>query len=537
MDRQYAPNRAKKKKIQHKLAIFFLVFALILSLALSIFSYVTAFVNYTVFFTQKIQEIVSYAATQVNGDRIAKYLDTMEKDAYYEELQQQFNLLKKEHDLMYLFIFKPNPDDLTYILEAVKEGDDPAMIGELGEKDAYAEVSRDLFFADLAAREASEESILISDKYGFVSTAWAPVLDQQGEVAAFVQADLSMHKELDALNSFAVFLMISIIGVIFFSSMVLIFFVRKRIANPIIKLTETALNFASGDTLSFKEAPIKTGDELETLSDAFHTMAGDIESYVENIAKISAEKERIETELSVAKSIQMGLLPSIFPAFPERDDLDLYAFMEPAKEVGGDFYDFFLLDGERLGIVIADVSGKGIPAALFMMISKTLIKNYALEGMSASEILFRANNALCENNDAGMFVTAFLAIVDLNTGRMSYASAGHNPPLIQKKDGPFTWLPVKRSFVLAGMENTKYTTQETDLQKGDRLLLYTDGVTEAMNKSQELFSDKLLLETVNRIPGEMSAKEMLQTIKAEVDLFADGAEQADDITLLSVSRC
>lgn len=535
MNSNEGTNNLKRKKLQLKLTVLFLIFAAILCLTLSTFSYFTAKNTYTSFYTEKIREIACYGAAMVDGDRIAKYLDTMKKDSYYEELQQQFNVMKKEYDLMYLFVFKANEKDFTYILEAVKKGDDLSKIGNLGQKDAYPDDYKDKLFEDIKAKRPSEHPIVEDDRYGYVTSAWAPVFDKNGNVVAVVEADLSMSKVIDALNKYIVSVIVIISVAVVLSIIILIYAVRKMVALPLKKLTESALNFASGENLNYQANDIKTGDEMETLSDAFQKMADDIKNYVENISRISAERERIQTELSVATSIQMGLIPRIFPAFPERKDVDIYALIEPAKEVGGDFYDFFMLNEEKLGIVIADVSGKGIPAALFMMISKTLLKNYALEGLTVSEILYKANNALCENNEAGMFVTAFMGILDLKTGRFNYANAGHNPPLIQRQKGGYQWLPVSRSFVLAGIENTRYTEQETVFKKGDRLLLYTDGVTEAMNGLQQLYTDKRLLEALNNMPEGIELSRIPDYIKSDVDNFAEGAEQADDITILAVS--
>ncbi|MDD3363711.1 MAG: SpoIIE family protein phosphatase [Syntrophomonas sp.] len=271
-----------------------------------------------------------------------------------------------------------------------------------------------------------------------------------------------------------------------------------------------------------------TNEEFQSLSHGINTMVDALK------AAITEAASRIDSELAFAKAIQLSALPSNFPAFPDREEFDVFAGMNTAKEVGGDFYDFFMINEEKLGFVIADVSGKGIPAALFMMVSKSLIKNYALAGLSVCEILSKANNTLCENNEANMFVTVFIGILDLKTGKLNYASAGHNPPLIQKEQGKFEWLSVKPCFVLAGMEDVPYAEQQIMLSPGDRLFLYTDGVTEAMNKVGQLYSDGRLHDLLKGMPPELDLTEMLAYIKADVDCFADGAEQADDITMLAL---
>lgn len=248
----------------------------------------------------------------------------------------------------------------------------------------------------------------------------------------------------------------------------------------------------------------------------------------------SSRALKTETELRVASNIQKDMLPCIFPAFPERREFDIYATMEPAKEVGGDFYDFFLVDDSHLAVVIADVSGKGVPAALFMVIAKTLIKNHTQLEKQPEEVFTAVNNQLCENNEEGMFVTAFMGILELNTGKFTYVNAGHNPPLIKKAGGRFKYLPLTSGFVLAGMENICYSQSELFLQRGDHIFLYTDGVTEATNNYGELFGEPRLYTTMNA-GNEQSLETLLTTVKKEIDHFVGGADQFDDITMLAVA--
>ncbi len=295
------------------------------------------------------------------------------------------------------------------------------------------------------------------------------------------------------------------------------------LAKPIIELSEGAGIIGAGNL--DHRLNVKTGDELETLSDSFNSM-------IDNIKRITAEKERIGAELNVATQIQASMLPCIFPAFPERDEFDIYASMQPAKEVGGDFYDFFLINDDTLAVVMADVSGKGVPAALFMVITKTLIQNTALSGKSPEVVFGIVNRMLCDNNSAGMFVTALLGYLDIPSGKFTFVNAGHNPPLI-RKNGKFEWLKTRVGFVLAGDEDTFYRQQEITIQPGDELFLYTDGVTEAVNRKEELFTDPRLLEAVNS-NFDKPLKDFTLAIKAETDAFANGAEQADDITMLAL---
>ena len=323
--------------------------------------------------------------------------------------------------------------------------------------------------------------------------------------------------------------------IIAFSSLVMLCLVyvliSKLINAPIQQLISEVAQLAVGNLDNHIEVTSK--DELGMLALTFNKMTLDLKESIEAYTHERSEKERIGTELSIATRIQAQLLPSIFPPFPDRSEFDIFASMLPAKEVGGDFYDFFFLDRNNLAVVIADVSGKGVPAALFMVIAKILIKNSACSGKSPAGVFESVNNTLCENNDAGMFVTAFMGYLDLSSGNFVYVNAGHNPPLVKRKAGDYEFIKSKPCLVLAGMEDTLYSEDEIILEPGDSVYLYTDGVTEAMNGNREFFSELRLLEVLNKYRDNPPDK-LLPAIKREIDIFAGAAEQADDITMLAL---
>ena len=246
---------------------------------------------------------------------------------------------------------------------------------------------------------------------------------------------------------------------------------------------------------------------------------------------VTQKTARIESELNLANNLQTHMLPTIFPPYPECEEVDLYASMEPAREVGGDFYDFFMLDDRHLTLVVADVSGKGIPAALFMVIAKTLIKNEATIGLDPASIFTKVNHMLCEGNEYNMFVTAWLGIFDTETGILTYANAGHNPPLIKTGDGDFEYLKTRHGFVLGGMDGIKYRQQELKIEPGDRLFLYTDGVTEADRADGALYGNDRLKSFLN-VHQKDNLEQVLQELHQDIVNFADGAEQADDVTMM-----
>lgn len=253
--------------------------------------------------------------------------------------------------------------------------------------------------------------------------------------------------------------------------------------------------------------------------------------------KLVTEQERIKSELSIATRIQADCLENDFTAFNRLPSVSLTAHMKPAKEVGGDFYDVFMIDQDHLCFLIADVSGKGVPAALFMTMAKTHIKNFATVGLPLAEVAARANNQLCYKNESGMFVTAFICVLDVRSGEVKFVNAGHNCPFVQKQDGAFEMFRAKANLVFGLMEDVPYREQTLTLNPGDSIYLYTDGVTEALNPEQELFGDDRLYEILNRHRAQAGEPEtFVQAIYREVQAFADGEPQADDITMLYVTR-
>ena len=309
--------------------------------------------------------------------------------------------------------------------------------------------------------------------------------------------------------------------------------VAGRIVKPIERMTKR-MEEINGSDLAFEmEESYKTNDEIEVLAQSFATLSKRTLEYITQITHITAEKERIGAELELATRIQADMLPNIFPAFPERPEFDIYASMTPAKEVGGDFYDFFLLDDNHLCMVIADVSGKGVPAALFMMMSKILVSNYALMDASPAKVLEMVNAQVCKNNEEEMFVTVWLGMLEISTGKVTAANAGHEYPILRKANGDFELLKDKHGFVVGGMDGVRYKEYSFTLEKGGTLFLYTDGVAEATNGSNELFGTDRMLEALNQQP-DASPKILLKNMKQAVDTFVGDAPQFDDLTMLGV---
>ena len=481
-------------------------------------------------------KLAATALAYVDGNRIAGYLEGGGTDAAYDEMDRQIYTLYKNTGLTSIYICVPDEAAMTVTTiydVRVHDAQNPqayalGVVDPIGSDDPQKVV--DVY----RTGKRPDDYFIRKNSFGYNTSAIVPVRNDAGEVTALLLADLPMPFILENLNAY----LLSTVGITVVLVFLIIFgylrFLQKRVVMPIQFLTKNAEAFAKCRTGFLDEMlNIHTGDEIETLAAALAKMEVDITKYINNLARVTADKERIATELAVATQIQTSMLPCIFPPYPDLKEFDIYALMQAAKEVGGDFYDFFLIDRTHLCVVIADVSGKGVPAALFMVIAKTLIKNHAQAGMSPKQVFEAVNDQLCENNEAGMFVTAFMGVLDVTDGSFTYVNAGHNPPLLSTGGAPYDWLKSKRGFVLAGMEHMKYSQQQITLFPGDSLLLYTDGVTEALNPREELYSEARLKAFVNsgRLDGYTLEKQ-LHLLRQELAVFADGAQQADDITML-----
>ncbi len=374
-------------------------------------------------------------------------------------------------------------------------------------------------------------------RYGWMCTTGVPITDENGEICAFVLADVMTDKVISGMKTFALQVSLSVLIITAVVAIALANHMRKKISVPIDQIANAAERYVSDrrdgklDTDHFAMLNIRTGDEIENLSLVMAGMEQDLAAIEDDLTKITAEKERISTELDLARRIQTAMLPHIFPPFPEKKEFEVFASMDPAKEVGGDFYDFFLVDDDHLCLVMADVSGKGIPAALFMMVSKIILQSCAMLGQDPAAILSKTNEAICSNNQAEMFVTAWVGILELSTGKLIASSAGHEYPIIKRPGSCYEVLKDKHGFVIGGMPQTKYQDYELHLEPGTDLFLYTDGLPEATRSDKVMFGlDRIcavLNESADRHPNEI-----LTSVTRAVEEFVGEEEQFDDLTML-----
>ncbi len=360
------------------------------------------------------------------------------------------------------------------------------------------------------------------------AAAEQPILQLQESFQKIQMEAVTTYRERSAQREAFTWILLCVLFVIMLTGTVI---AGKKIVKPLYAMTKRIAELREG-YLEFKmDDAYRTGDEVEVVAEAVADLSRRAMEYIEQVKKVTAEKERIGTELYVAHQIQKGMLPGTFPAFPGRKEFDLYASMDPAKEIGGDFYDFFLIDEDHLALVMADVSGKGVPAALFMMVSKVILKYTAKLGKSVGEILSMTNNTICGNNKMEMFVTVWMGILEIPTGKIVAANAGHEYPTIYRNGKSFELLKDKHGFVVGGMEGVRYKEYEIMLEPGDKLFLYTDGVPEASNAEQEFYGTTRMIEALNDVATENPEK-ILKHVRKSVDAFVDKAEQFDDLTML-----
>ena len=467
-------------------------------------------------------------AELIDGDTIAQYMESGGKDEYYYEILEIMRAYRNDTDIRYFYVFVPGENDFVYIWDAAAEGE----IADLGTRGEYRKGSQEFALSVYRQNPPEELKLFADETYGNIATAYSPVFDSNGEPVALVGVGIYLSDLQANMREFLVAVLLTILVVISIAIVLCYRFVKKKIVSPINKIRDVSKgmveNLENEETI---DVTIDTGDEIEELFESFKQMYSDIKDYIHKLSAVTAEKERIGAELDVAKHIQASMLPCIFPAFPERKEIDIYATMEPAKEVGGDFYDFFMVDDTHLAIVMADVSGKGVPAALFMVIGKTLIKDHTTPGRDLGKVFTEVNQLLCESNSEELFITAFEGVLDLVTGEFVYVNAGHEMPFISKAGGDFEVQKIKAGFVLAGMEGMKYKAGTMQLEPGDKIFQYTDGVTEATNINNELYGMKRLGEILNKAKNG-KPHEILPAVKGDIDAFVGEADQFDDITML-----
>ena len=510
--------------IAGKLMIGVILFGILLGAVCSTVGYMEFTAVLEQQYNDSAYEIAETARAILNPDKFEQYLETGQTDEEYDNILARLDTLTDATNVTFIYVARVSGDykTLTYIYDTVNSstGFDRYPLGYTA-SDLDEKHTENVVKIMTEGGRAEKYLYSYSKESGAHTTAAIDVKNSDGKIIAMLCVEKPMTRLENARNAYVLHVIFWTLGAIVMFIFMYSIILRRGVIKPILTLTDEAKRFAETNMPSENLLKIRQRDEVGILARAVEKMETDIVEYTQNLTAITAEKERVNTELSVATRIQANMLPSIFPAFPERKEIDIYATMNPAKEVGGDFYDFFM----------ADVSGKGVPAALFMVIGKTLIKDHTQSGKDLGEVFTEVNELLCESNSEGLFITAFEGVLDLVNGEFRFVNAGHEIPYICKKDGRFKPHKIRAGFVLAGMENMRYKCGEMQLDVGDKIFQYTDGVTEATNANNELFG----MDRLTNILGENSAlhpTELLPKIKEDIDKFVGEAPQFDDITML-----
>ena len=478
------------------------------------------------------------AALFVDPERMDDYMESGGETPEYGSVLEMLDRLCDSTGATFIYVITPDQTDyshITFWFSAMNSAStftqyDFGYVRETTNNDyreKYRELCENGTDRELVVRASGE----IETEHHI--TAMIPLRKGSGETAALMCVQMQLDGLAAARTSYVrqVILVMLLLVLLVVAGQSL--YLHSVVLLPLKQISAEAGRFAAENVPSRRKLTetVRNRDEIGRLASSIDEMEEKIQAYVTDLTRITAERERISTDLGLARRIQADMLPNEFPAFPDRGEFDIFASMDPAREVGGDFYDFYLIDDDHLCITIADVSGKGVPAALFMMASKILLANMTMQGKSPKEVLEDTNEAICRKNREEMFITVWLGILEISTGRLLAANAGHEYPMVKEPDGSFVLYKDPHGFVIGGMEHMRYREYELTLSPGSKLFLYTDGVPEAADTGGKMFGTGRMLETLNAQP-EASPEELIGSMRGAADVFARDAKQFDDMTMV-----
>ena len=537
----------KEKKLSRKMTAICVIFVLVLSVTLGMLGAYTYKENVERRYEQYAEAVIRIAESHIDIGDMEQCMENGDKTESYEQTQILLNNIKSRSEVEYLYVIQPlntaEIDNAMYVWNAVtlEEQTGDQKINSLGD------LSGEGFTGEMAevfmeAMDGGDEVVYYSNNtadFGYMLTGMYPLRNADGHAVALICADISMNQINQDIRQYILFVLSGtvLVGTVFL--LVLLRLVNQSVVFPVIRMSGSAEDFvkqSSRETdpsrLSFRDPKVFTGDEIQLLSENLKEMTSKLVTYMGNLQTAAADKERISAELNVTSDIKASMLPNVFPAFPERGEFDIYADLLTADEMSGDFYNFFLVDQNHLAVVIGTVNGTGIPAALLIVITQTLIKNYTKLGFEPEKVLSETNNQLSESNE-GMTVTAFLGILDLITGTFSYVNAGHDVPLFKHAGGEFEPLPAKDCFVLGSMAGVPYWQQSVQMVQGDMLFLYTKGLIEAENRERMEYSMEHMHMRLNQVLGEVyELTDILDVMIRDVDDFLAEELARQDITMM-----
>ncbi|MCR5451741.1 MAG: SpoIIE family protein phosphatase [Lachnospiraceae bacterium] len=565
-DSQNSKNKRKKgrtkkkyKSLRGRVIRGSILVALLTIIPIVVVVMLTVSDDYIDIYTEKNEKSINMIESIVKNyeDDIFRGYRTGEKGDNYKIIQNSLNSIVDNSDINSIYIVVPEEENYF-----VYSCSDDFLKLSFGDRFSKKDFIRDngLKAEEVHSNDASlsrlptmtredlytlvEQGVPNAKDFVFLVGKQRFIKEDEGDLEAAIFVYAGIFDVVESLVRLGAAIVFTSFWVVILVVLLVVLVTVKGVANPLNRMARAADELMAdpdGDMSPrerfgrhlFEKIKVKNKDEIGYLYKNLTQMENALGIYLNQLMEVTSEKERIGAELDVATKIQADMLPNIFPAFPDRKEFDLYALMEPAKEVGGDFYDFFLIDDDHLGAVMADVSGKGVPAALFMVISKTMIKNTALQGCSPAKVLTDVNNALCEGNKSRMFVTVWFAIIELSTGKGIAANGGHEHPAIKRADGEFELIKYKHGPVLGVIPKIQYAEHEFEMAPGDRLFVYTDGVTEAINEEEVQFGNDRLEQGLNRHAHE-NADKLCVDLRSDIAAFVGEAEQFDDITMLCI---
>lgn len=537
----------KRKKLSRKMTTICGIFVLILSTTLGLLGVYTYYKNVRKRYEQYVETLIKIADSYIDIEDMEQCIEDGNKTENYGQTQIDLDNIKNCSDVEYLYVIKPlntaETDNAMYIWNAMteeeKEGNEEIdSLGDLS-KEGFTKEMAEEFMAAMDDEDHVHYYSNNTEDFGYMLTGMYPLQTKEGRAIALVCVDISMDQIYQNIKEYILFVLggTVLIGVIFL--LVLLRLVNQSVVFPMIRMSRSTEDFVKQSNsgvdptqLSFIDPKVHTGDEIQVLSENLNEMTSQIVVYMGNLQEAAADKERVCAELNVATGIKSSLLPNVFPAFPERTEFDIYAKLKSSHEITGNFYDFFLIDPNHLAVVIGDVNGTGIPAALLIVITQTLIKNYTKLGFEPEKVFSKANEQLSESNE-GMTTMAFLGILDLTTGIFCYVNAGHSLPLLKHAGEVFEPLSAKDCFVLGSMEGVPYWQQSVQLSQGDMLFFYTKGLVEAENRDQVQYSYEHMHMRLNQILGQVyELSDIFDMMSEDLEKFMEEESVKEDVTMM-----
>ena len=505
--------------------------------AISLFSFNSSYLRE---YSTSTYHMADTATTLVNGDNLSDYLEG-EKIGEYNRTRQALDAYCKRMNLSLVYVIQVDKSDygrFVSIFNAVNNAVDNSTYKVWGQgykrdatNDEYMQKYKALYEQG-SVYETIFRSHPTDGSHPHITTI-VPVKNSEENVVALLCVQRPMSELDNVMWPYLIKIALSTFILAFVVSLLSIFYIRKHFIEPIIKVSDEATRFARENTRGEPLGSLTGFREISNLSLSIDTMEKDMVEYIDNLTVITRERERISAELALASSIQEDSVPNEFPAFPDRKEFDIYASMEPAREISGDFYNFFLIDDDHLAMVIGDVSGKGVPASLFMMATNIVLTGRAHMGGLPEDILTWVNHALYDHNKSDMFVSVWLGILEISTGKLRAVNAGHEFPALKKPDGQFELFRDKHGVILAAWDGVRYKGYEIQLEPGSKLFVYTDGIPEATDTENRMMGLDRMVDALNRDP-EAAPEDILGNVRSAVDEFVKGAEQFDDLTMLCV---